>query len=69
MTRFSMVYRNIVIIWYKDKAVRAIINMKRHVTQKREKTANVIALLEGSDPDLKDEYLVIGGHYDQVFIL
>ena len=36
------------------------------VIQKTEKTANVIALLEGNDPVLKDEYLVIGGHYDHL---
>jgi len=36
------------------------------VVQKREKTANVVALLEGSDPVLKDEYLVIGAHYDHL---
>jgi hypothetical protein len=36
------------------------------VVQKREKTANVIALLEGNDPALKNEYLVIGGHYDHL---
>ncbi len=36
------------------------------VVQKRERTANVIAMLEGSDPVLKDEYLVIGGHYDHL---
>ncbi|MEI7663595.1 MAG: M28 family peptidase [Bacteroidota bacterium] len=36
------------------------------VVQKREKTANVIALLEGSDPLLKNEYLVVGGHYDHL---
>jgi len=36
------------------------------VIQKTEKTANVIALLEGNDPHLKDEYLVVGGHYDHL---
>ncbi len=36
------------------------------VIQKREKTANVMAMMEGSDPMLKDEYLVIGGHYDHL---
>ena len=36
------------------------------VIQKRQKTANVVAMLEGSDPVLKDEYLVIGGHYDHL---
>ena len=28
------------------------------------KASNIIAVLEGSDPKLKDEYLVIGAHYD-----
>ncbi len=27
---------------------------------------NVVAVLEGSDPNLKNEYIVIGGHYDHV---
>jgi len=27
---------------------------------------NVIAWLEGSDPDLKDEAIIIGGHYDHI---
>jgi hypothetical protein len=31
-----------------------------------EHTQNVIALIEGSDPILKDEYVVIGAHYDHV---
>jgi Zn-dependent M28 family amino/carboxypeptidase len=30
---------------------------------------NVIALLEGSDPQLKDEYVVISGHYDHVGVV
>jgi len=30
---------------------------------------NVMALLEGSDPKLKDEYVVISGHYDHVGIV
>lgn len=30
------------------------------------KTQNVIAFLEGSDPELKKEIVVIGGHYDHV---
>ena len=42
------------------------LNGTTDVVQKREKTANVVALLEGSDPLLKDEYLVIGGHYDHL---
>jgi aminopeptidase YwaD len=36
------------------------------VVQKREKTANVVGMLEGNDPALKGQYLVIGGHYDHL---
>ena len=43
-----------------------IVNGTVEVVQKREKTANVMALLEGNDPVLKDEYLVVGGHYDHL---
>jgi aminopeptidase YwaD len=42
------------------------VNGTADVVQKRERTANVIAVLEGSDPVLKDEYLVVGGHYDHL---
>jgi len=31
-----------------------------------EQTQNVVAYLEGSDPDLKDEYVLFGCHYDHV---
>ena len=30
------------------------------------KTKNVVALLEGSDPVLKNEYIIIGAHYDHL---
>lgn len=30
------------------------------------KTQNIIAIIEGSDPQLKDEYVVIGAHYDHL---
>ena len=33
-----------------------------------EHTQNVVAFVEGSDPVLKDEYIVIGAHYDHVGI-
>jgi Zn-dependent M28 family amino/carboxypeptidase len=29
-------------------------------------TCNVVAMLPGNDPELKDEYVVIGGHYDHL---
>jgi hypothetical protein len=30
------------------------------------RTSNVVGLLRGSDPELSDEYVLIGGHYDHV---
>ena len=33
---------------------------------KKAKTANVIAMVEGNDPVLKNEFIVIGGHYDHL---
>jgi hypothetical protein len=36
------------------------------VLQNEVTTQNVIAQLEGSDPVLKDEFIVVGGHYDHL---
>ncbi len=36
------------------------------VIHQTEKTANVVACLEGNDPLLKEEYLVVGAHYDHL---
>ena len=36
------------------------------VIQEIVRTQNVVALLEGNDPELKDEYIVIGAHYDHL---
>lgn len=36
------------------------------VTLEKVKTYNVAALLRGSDPLLKDEYIVVGAHYDHL---
>jgi len=44
----------------------AVIHGRVDVSQKHSRTANVVALLEGSDKVLKDEYLVIGAHYDHL---
>ena len=32
-------------------------------------THNVVGLLEGSDPHLKDEVIVVSGHYDHVGVV
>lgn len=42
------------------------INGTADVVQTRERTANVMAMIEGSDPVFKDEYLVVGAHYDHL---
>lgn len=43
-----------------------VVTASSDVVQKREKTANVIGLLPGTDPVLRDEYLVVGAHYDHL---
>jgi hypothetical protein len=42
------------------------INLKADVRQVRSDLKNVIGVLRGSDPKLRDEYIVIGGHYDHL---
>lgn len=36
------------------------------IVQQKVKTQNVVSLVEGSDPVLKNEYVVIGAHYDHL---
>ncbi|MBI9038783.1 MAG: M20/M25/M40 family metallo-hydrolase [Bacteroidales bacterium] len=36
------------------------------IIQQKVRTQNVIAVLEGNDPILKDEFIIIGGHYDHL---
>ena len=40
--------------------------IRTQVKQNRAEVANVIGYLLGSDPQLKDEYVVIGAHYDHL---
>lgn len=43
------------------------VQMRRAVTERRTvQTRNVVAVLEGTDPKLKDEYVLVTGHYDHV---
>ena len=44
----------------------ATVNIKGEI--ERAKTQNVVAILEGSDPVLKNEYVAVGAHYDHVGI-
>ncbi len=36
------------------------------VTRAKKKTLNVVAMLDGNDPVLKDEYIVVGAHFDHL---
>ncbi|MFC1563358.1 M28 family peptidase [candidate division KSB1 bacterium] len=42
------------------------IEIKAGINKRRGLTRNVVAVIEGSDKKLKDEYIVIGSHYDHV---
>lgn len=46
--------------------VDAEINLNISFDNKLVETQNVIGILEGTDPVLKNEYVVVGGHYDHV---
>ncbi len=50
----------------KSFAVPLMVDASASILLKREKTENVIGILEGNDPFLKDEYIIIGGHYDHL---
>ncbi|MEJ2583763.1 MAG: M20/M25/M40 family metallo-hydrolase [Robiginitalea sp.] len=39
------------------------------LTNTKEVAYNIVGVLEGSDPELKDEYIVIGAHYDHIGVL
>ena len=43
-----------------------LINISTEIVKKSKSTQNVVALLPGNDPVLKDEYIVIGAHYDHL---
>ena len=42
------------------------VNMETNLDYHQTPTQNVVGLLEGSDPQLKDEVIVIGAHYDHL---
>lgn len=47
-------------------ATGVVLSGTTDVVQQRHRTANVVALLPGSDPKLAGEYLVVGAHYDHL---
>ena len=46
--------------------VDMMVKARTEVIRSTESTQNVIALLPGNDPTLKDEYVVLGAHYDHL---
>ncbi len=42
------------------------VNASVEIVYKKVSTQNVVAMLEGTDPELKSEVIVIGGHYDHL---
>lgn len=45
---------------------RAMVTARTHIEKVTGKTRNWYAIMEGSDPALQSEYLVIGAHYDHL---
>jgi len=47
-------------------AFEATVEMEVHLLQEERKAMNVIGLLPGQDPQLKDEFILVGGHLDHL---
>ncbi len=47
------------------KKAEAVLQIKGKVNQ-RVKSKNVLGIIEGTDPELKDEYILLSAHYDHV---
>ena len=43
-----------------------VVNGSAELIVKKARTENVVGMIEGNDPVLKDEYIVVGGHYDHL---
>ncbi len=45
-----------------NQKIRMTINLQ----DRKQKTSNIIGVVEGTDPKLKNEYIVVGAHYDHL---
>ncbi|MDT0607884.1 M28 family metallopeptidase [Croceitalea rosinachiae] len=55
---------------FMDNGIQPYFNSYRDTLSNFEKMAfNVVGLLEGTDPKLKEEYVLIGAHYDHIGII
>lgn len=50
----------------KSFELEGILSARTEVNQEKQQTVNVVGLLKGSNPDLNDQYIVIGAHYDHL---
>jgi Zn-dependent M28 family amino/carboxypeptidase len=48
--------------------LKKIVRMETNVSHSSRYTMNVIGMIKGSDPSLRDEFVVIGAHYDHIGI-
>lgn len=46
--------------------IPAVFSATTDVVQTKTKTRNVVAMIKGTDPALKDEFIIIGAHYDHL---
>ncbi len=46
--------------------VSGLLNASTELKRVEVETQNVVAIIEGNDPELKDEYVIIGAHYDHL---
>ncbi|MCD4746301.1 MAG: M20/M25/M40 family metallo-hydrolase, partial [Bacteroidales bacterium] len=46
--------------------ISTLLTTSTEVFQEKVTTQNVVGLLEGNDPNLKNEFIIIGGHYDHL---
>ena len=47
-------------------STNATVKASVNVALKEEETQNVVAMLPGTDPELKDQYVVVGAHFDHL---
>lgn len=45
---------------------RTVVRLEVAAVEERLQTSNVVAVLEGSDPKLREEYVALGAHYDHL---
>ncbi len=50
----------------KTLVIPTMVSASAEIIQEKARTENVVGMIEGTDPVLKNEYIVVGGHYDHL---